>query len=219
MIVVGALVGLTRLRTGENAAASSTAIHRSAVSSGCSALCGRLAEASGEFGREHDARLRRLRRQAQGTDDTADAERRIDVFDPQLQLFGLTTHERRLQFDVQRDGGLVAGDDRVVAGDDHAAQIAEIEVIHLPLGGFGTVEPFGDPQLRQELLGHLDDARLRHRRLALCLEFGVLFLHPERTAAMPWLASSAIGRCSSGISASTALRRALPGRRRFGFGR
>ena len=41
----------------------------------------------------------------------------------------------------------------------------------------------------------------------------------DRTAAMPWSASSAIGRCSSGISARTSLRRALPGRRRLGFGR
>ena len=40
-----------------------------------------------------------------------------------------------------------------------------------------------------------------------------------RTAPMPCSASSAIGRCSGGNSASTAVRCALPGRRRFGLGR
>ncbi len=40
-----------------------------------------------------------------------------------------------------------------------------------------------------------------------------------RTAAMPCRASSAIGRCSSGVKASTSVRCCLPGRRRFGFGR
>ncbi len=40
-----------------------------------------------------------------------------------------------------------------------------------------------------------------------------------RTAAMPCRVSSATGRCSSGVAASTSLRCCLPGRSRFGFGR
>ena len=108
-----------------------------------------------------------------------DAERGIDVADPQVQFLVLTANERGLQFDVQCPRRLVAGDDRVVTRGDDAAQITQVEVLHLTLRRFGTIEPVGDAELGQQLLGHLDDAGLGHRRLPAGLELGVLLLDPR----------------------------------------
>ncbi len=52
-------------------------------------------------------------------------------------------------------------------------------MVHLSLRSFGTIQPFSDAEPGQQILGHLDDARLGHGRLALCLELRVLFFHPR----------------------------------------
>ena len=49
-------------------------------------------------------------------------------------------------------------------------------MLHLALSGLGTVEPIGDPQLRQHILRHFGDAGLGHFRFPVGLQLGVLFL-------------------------------------------
>ena len=138
----------------------------------------RLAEPAGQRAGERHAGLGRHRRQPQGAHDPADVERGLDVGEPQRQLLVLLGDQRRLQLGGQLARRLVAGDDRVVGRGDDAAQVAQVEVLELALRRLGPVEPVGDAQPRDQLLGHLHHRRLRHLRLALGLQPGVVLAQP-----------------------------------------
>ena len=73
------------LRTGENAAASSSADQRSRSDIGGERCGGRFGERLGQLGREPDAGLGRLRRELERTDDAADAEGGSRCRRPQLE--------------------------------------------------------------------------------------------------------------------------------------
>ena len=120
-----------------------------------------------------------MRRQAQGPDDASDAEGGVDVADPEVEFLVLTANECGLQVDVQRPRRFVTRDGRVVARGDDAAQITQVEVLHLTLRRFGTVEPVGHAELGEQLLGHLQHAGFGHRGLPAGLELGVLLLDPR----------------------------------------
>ena len=62
---------------------------------------------------------------------------------------------------------VVAFDDRIVGSGDDTAQIAQIELLEVTLGGLGAVEPIGHTQLGEKILRHLQHALLGHGRLAL----------------------------------------------------
>ena len=84
--------------------------------------------------------------------------------------------ESGLQFAEKVAAVLVALDSGIIGGGEHAAQIAQIEVVEIALGGFGTIEPIGDPQTRDQILSHLEHALLGHGGLALggqCLVRGL----------------------------------------------
>ena len=51
-------------------------------------------------------------------------------------------------------------------------------MLELALGGLGAVEPVGDAQAREQLLGHLQHGGLGHLRLALGLQPGVVLAQP-----------------------------------------
>ena len=138
---------------------------------------GRLAEASSQIGWEDDTGLGRLRREPQRTDDPADTDRSIDVAEPQGQLLVLLAHQRLLEVVGHGACRQIASNAGILAGGDHAAQVAQIEVFHLTLCGLGAVEPFGDAQLGEHVLGHLDNRLLGHDGLAGGFELRVLFLH------------------------------------------
>ena len=73
--------------------------------------CG-LAEPTGQVGREHDARLRGLGGEAQGTDHATDAQRSIDVVEPQAQLLLLLQDRFPREEAAQRLHQLGAGGER-----------------------------------------------------------------------------------------------------------
>ena len=89
-------------------------------------------------------------------------------------LFGLLGDQRGLEFFGDYPGRFITSDHRVITCCHDAAQIAEIEVLHLALSRLGSVEPVSNTQLGKHLLGHLGDARLGHLRLAVGFELGVL---------------------------------------------
>ena len=60
--------------------------------------------------------------------------------------FSCLVTQRLLQLGGELAGRLVAGDHRVVGRGDDAAQIAQVELLELALGGLGAVEPLGDAQ-------------------------------------------------------------------------
>ena len=95
----------------------------------------------------------------------------------------------------------------------------EVEVIELALGRLGPVEPVGDAQPGDQLLGHLEHRRLRHQRACPPPSAGRC---PHATAGgrrrCPARASSAIGRCSSGSDASTSAASLLAGAEPLGLG-
>ena len=138
----------------------------------------RLGQTRGQRAGERDAGLRRLRRQPQGPHHPADLEGRLDVGEPQGQLLVLLRHQRRLERGGERTGGLVAGDQRVVGRRHDAAQVAQVEVLELALRGLGAVQPVGDAELGEQVLGHLHHRRLRHLRLALGLQADVVLAQP-----------------------------------------
>ena len=171
-------VGATSVRTGENAAASRTAAQRSGPSIGCSdavvASASRVARAPGNgtpaFGGCDDRRRARTTRPTSSAASTSASQSASSSL--------LLGDERRLELGGQLAGRLVAGDERVVGRGDDAAQVAQVEVLELALGGLGAVEPVGDAQAGEQLLGHLHDGRLRHLRLALGLQAGVVLAQP-----------------------------------------
>ncbi len=135
-----------------------------------------LSEPAGEVGREHDTGLGWLRGEPKCPDHPADADRRVDVTEPEREFLVLLTRQRRLEVVGDRPGRLVASHDRVLAGSDDTAQVPQVQVFHLALCCLGAIEPLGNAQLGQHVLGHLDDRLLGHRRLTCCLELGVLLL-------------------------------------------
>ena len=221
VITAGAAVGVTRVRTGENAAASSRATSGRRRSSGCRAAVAASPRRLRQVRRERDARLRRLRREPQRTDDATDADGGVDVAEPQGQLLLLLGDQRLLQLLGDRAGRLVAGDAsgrrrrrRRCAGRAGRARsiwrlAASARSSHSATRSLGSSS---SAILTTGLLGH-GGAVLRPRASRSPPSRG----HERPTC--PAGRISAIGRCSSGRSASTALRWALPGRSRFGFGR
>ena len=67
----------------------------------------------------------------------------------------------------ERATRVVTFDDRIVGGGHDTAQITQIELLEIALGGLGTVEPVGYTQLGQKVLRHLQHTLLGHRGLAL----------------------------------------------------
>ncbi len=170
----GAAVGATSERTGENAAASSTADHRSGPSPGCSdavvASPSRAARAPGNgtpaFGGTEDRRSARTTRPTSSAASTSASHR--------VSSSSCLVTSAALRAVASSRGRLVAGHHRVVGGGHDAAQVAQVEVLHLTLGRVGAVEPVGDAQPGDEVLGHSHHGGLRHLRLALGSQPGVV---------------------------------------------
>ena len=158
---------------GEKAAASSTAIHRSGGSSAVNAATVAVPSLPPRR-RERHAGLRRHRRQAQRPDHPADVDRGLDVAEPQVELLLLLDGERRLQLGGETRGGLVADDEGIVRRGHDAAQVAQVEVGELALGGLGAIDANRRRELGQQVLGHLQHGRLGHLRLAGRLRPGVV---------------------------------------------
>ena len=135
---------------------------------------GGLGEPRGEFLGERDPGLGGLRGQLQCPDDAADAEGGGDVVQPQQGLALLLGEQRCLEFGGQLTSCLVPGDNRVLAGGDDGAQIREGQVGEIDLRGSRTIEPLGDAQLGEQLLGHLDETGCGDLFFAFGLESGVL---------------------------------------------
>ena len=121
----------------------------------------------GEILREPHAGLGRLGRELERPDHAADAERQRDVLEPVLGCLVLLGCQGLLELGGQGPGRLVAGDGRIVTGSDDGAEIAQIELGEIGLGGIRPVQPLGDAQTREHLLGHLEHAGSRNLFLAL----------------------------------------------------
>ena len=85
-------------------------------------------------------------------------------------------HEGQLQLGRKIAGGLVASDHRIIGCGNHAAQIAQVELVEIGLGRVGPVEPLGDSQLREQLLGHRQHPCGRDLVVPLCFEARVLLV-------------------------------------------
>ena len=162
----GAPAGVTSVRTGEKAAASSTAIHRSGGSSCVNAATVAVPSLLPSARRERHSGLRRHRRQAQGPNDATDVDCSFDVGEPQAELLVLLHGQRLLQPGGELSGGFVTNDEGIVRGGHDTSQVTQVEVGELALGRLGPIEPIGDAELWQQVLGHLQHGRLGHLRLS-----------------------------------------------------
>ena len=107
---------------------------------------GELAELRPERRRERHPGLRRQRRQLEGAHHPTDLGGALDVGEPELELFLLLGDEGRLELGGELSRRLVAHHHRIVGRHHHAAQVTQVEVGELALGGLGTVEPLGHAQ-------------------------------------------------------------------------
>ena len=85
--------------------------------------------------------------------------------------------QRLLELCGQRTSRLVASDHWVFRCGDNRTQIGQRQFGEIGLGCIGPVEPFGDAQLRKQLLGHLNQTGGWNLFLACGLEAGVLLLN------------------------------------------
>ena len=133
-----------------------------------------------ELGRQLDGEahtgLGRLRRQLQRAHHATDADGGVDVGEPERELFLLLGDQRLLEANRQVARGLVASDHWVFRRGDDAAQIAKIELFDVGDGRIGPVEPFGDAQLGQQLLGDGQQAGRRDLVLDLGAQASVLLV-------------------------------------------
>ncbi|MFM8649307.1 MAG: hypothetical protein ACKODY_06015 [Actinomycetota bacterium] len=89
---------------------------------------------------------------------------------------GSAGSETGLQFIEKNAARLVTLDSGIVRRGENAAEIAQIEILEITLGCLGTVEPIGDPQTGNEILGHLQHSLFGHGGFAFgrqCLVRGL----------------------------------------------
>ena len=118
------------------------------------------------------ARLRRTGAQAQRPDEATAVEVGGDVGDPERLLLLDPTGQTLLDLVLQRQRLLVTGD--AVGGDDHRAQVTQVELVEIGERGIGAVTPLGGAQPGKELLGERD--QLIGRDLGTVLGLGLLVL-------------------------------------------
>ena len=138
---------------------------------------GSIGKPLGELGRKRDPGLGWLRRELEGSDDPTDSDCCVDVIEPQAELLVLLGRECLLQLGGELTSCLVAGHHWIVGRSDHAPQVAQVEIVDVGLRRGCTIEPLGDAQLGQQLLGHRQHARCRDLLLAGGLQLGVLLVH------------------------------------------
>ena len=92
-------------------------------------------------------------------------------------MFGSSAgSETGLQFIEKITARFVALDSGIVRRGENTAEIAQIEILEITLSCFGTVEPIGDSQTGDEILGHLQHALFGHGGFAFgrqCLVRGL----------------------------------------------
>ena len=85
--------------------------------------------------------------------------------------------QRLLERGDQVAGALVAGHGGILGGGDDTAQVAQVELVDVGRRGVSPVEPFGDAQPRQQLLGEREHSGRGNLRLALRPEPCVLLVY------------------------------------------
>jgi hypothetical protein len=103
-----------------------------------------------------------LTRQLERTNNTSDAKRSIDIFEPILLFLIGAGSEPSPQFGDEFTTIFGSLNHRVVSGSNNAAKIAQVKFGQIFASGFGTVEPIGDAKTGEKILGHLQDALLGH---------------------------------------------------------
>jgi len=124
--------------------------------------------------RERHSRLRGLRGQLERSHHATDAERRLDVLEPVGELLLLLHDQCRLEALGDLASAVVTCDHRVASGGDHAAQIAQVEVVEVGQRRIGAVEPLGDTQSGEQLLGDREETGRGNLFLALRRQLPVL---------------------------------------------